>query len=157
MRAALRGNQSVLLVDDVMTTGATADECADVRSPRARARSTSSPLRERCEPPPGAQTRIAASRATRPARPSHFSIEMLPLLPRGLALDVAAGTGRHSLALARAGMQRRRDGSFVALALATLRVDRAAARLAISPVVAEHDRAFRSAGTIRPGGQYQLS
>ena len=28
---------------------------------------------------------------------------MLPLLPRGLALDIAAGTGRHSLLLARTG------------------------------------------------------
>jgi tellurite methyltransferase len=31
-------------------------------------------------------------------------VEMLPLLPRGLALDVAAGTGRNSLYLARAGI-----------------------------------------------------
>lgn len=35
--------------------------------------------------------------------PEPFVTEMLPLLPRGLALDVAAGTGRHSLMLARAG------------------------------------------------------
>jgi tellurite methyltransferase len=32
-------------------------------------------------------------------------VEWLDLLPRGLALDVAAGTGRHSLALARAGFK----------------------------------------------------
>src|SRR6202795_2069785 len=30
-------------------------------------------------------------------------IEMLPLLPQGIALDIAAGTGRNSIALARAG------------------------------------------------------
>lgn len=35
--------------------------------------------------------------------PEPFVTEMLPLLPRGLALDIAAGTGRHSLMLARAG------------------------------------------------------
>lgn len=35
--------------------------------------------------------------------PEPFVVEMLPLLRRGLALDVAAGRGRHSLALARAG------------------------------------------------------
>jgi tellurite methyltransferase len=35
--------------------------------------------------------------------PEPFVAEMLPLLPRGLALDIAAGTGRHSLLLARAG------------------------------------------------------
>lgn len=34
-----------------------------------------------------------------------FVLEMMPLMPRGLALDVAAGRGRHSLALARAGMK----------------------------------------------------
>jgi tellurite methyltransferase len=38
-----------------------------------------------------------------PGEPEPFLIEMLPLMPRGLALDVAAGRGRHSLALARAG------------------------------------------------------
>jgi tellurite methyltransferase len=32
-----------------------------------------------------------------------FVAEMLPLLPRGLALDIAAGSGRHSLLLARSG------------------------------------------------------
>jgi tellurite methyltransferase len=35
--------------------------------------------------------------------PEPFVIEMLPTLPRGLALDIAAGTGRHSILLARAG------------------------------------------------------
>jgi SAM-dependent methyltransferase len=32
-------------------------------------------------------------------------VELLPLLPRGRALDIAAGTGRNSVALARGGMQ----------------------------------------------------
>jgi SAM-dependent methyltransferase len=42
-------------------------------------------------------------RAKRIGPPEPFLTEMLPLLPRGLALDIAAGTGRHSLALARVG------------------------------------------------------
>jgi tellurite methyltransferase len=40
-----------------------------------------------------------------PGEPEPFVVEMLPRLPRGLALDVAAGRGRHSLLLARAGMR----------------------------------------------------
>jgi tellurite methyltransferase len=42
-------------------------------------------------------------RARRIGPPEPFVLEMLPLLPRGLALDIAAGTGRHSLLLARSG------------------------------------------------------
>ena len=34
-----------------------------------------------------------------------FLVEMLARIPRGVALDVAAGRGRNALALARAGMQ----------------------------------------------------
>jgi len=37
-----------------------------------------------------------------PGAPEPSVIEMLELLPRGLALDIAAGSGRHSLLLARA-------------------------------------------------------
>lgn len=37
--------------------------------------------------------------------PEPFVVEMLPLTPRGLALDVAAGCGRHSLLMAREGMR----------------------------------------------------
>ena len=44
-------------------------------------------------------------RATQPGAPEPSVVEMLDLLPRGLALDVAAGTGRHSLLLARAGFK----------------------------------------------------
>jgi len=35
--------------------------------------------------------------------PEPFVAEMLPLLPHGLVLDIAAGTGRHSIVLARNG------------------------------------------------------
>src|SRR5271169_1527770 len=46
----------------------------------------------------------ARQRASGPPRaPEPSVIEWLELLPLGLALDVAAGTGRHSVALARAG------------------------------------------------------
>jgi tellurite methyltransferase len=47
------------------------------------------------------ESRQRASGAPRAPEPS--VVEWLDLLPRGLALDVAAGTGRHSVALARAG------------------------------------------------------
>jgi SAM-dependent methyltransferase len=40
-----------------------------------------------------------------PGAPESSVTEMLELLPRGLALDIAAGSGRHSLLLARAGFK----------------------------------------------------
>jgi tellurite methyltransferase len=40
-----------------------------------------------------------------PRAPEPSVVEMLDLLPRGLALDLAAGTGRHSLLLAHAGFK----------------------------------------------------
>ena len=50
------------------------------------------------------ETRQRAGAA--PGEPEPSVVEMLELLPRGgLALDVAAGTGRHSLLLARAGFK----------------------------------------------------
>ena len=41
--------------------------------------------------------------AAQPAEPASIVLELLPLLPRGRALDVACGTGRHSLLLAGRG------------------------------------------------------
>ena len=41
--------------------------------------------------------------AAQPAEPASIVRELLPLLPRGPALDVACGTGRHSLLLGAAG------------------------------------------------------
>ncbi len=38
-----------------------------------------------------------------PGEPEPFLLEMLPLLPRGMTLDMAAGRGRNSLVLARTG------------------------------------------------------
>ena len=68
-----------------------------------------------------------------------FLIEMLARLPRGLALDVAAGRGRNALALARAGL------SVVAVdfsleAMRLLAAAARAARLPIWPVVVNLDR-----------------
>jgi len=40
-----------------------------------------------------------------PGAAEPFLVEVLPLLPHGLALDIAAGRGRNSLAMARAGMK----------------------------------------------------
>jgi tellurite methyltransferase len=71
-----------------------------------------------------------------PGAPEPFFDEVLPLLPRGLALDIGAGTGRHSLALARAGIKVVAvDHS--AVALETLGQAARAAQLPISPIVAE--------------------
>lgn len=63
---------------------------------------------------------------------------MLPLLPRGLTLDVGAATGRHSLPLARAGLKVVAiDHSVVALE--TLGRIARAERLCIWPIVAEFE------------------
>jgi len=42
-------------------------------------------------------------RDSAPGDPEPSVIEMMPLLPQGIALDIAAGTGRNAIALARAG------------------------------------------------------
>jgi len=48
-----------------------------------------------------AKHRMAAERA--PAEPASIVRELLPLLPQGPALDLACGTGRHTLLLAERG------------------------------------------------------
>ncbi|HEY9157101.1 class I SAM-dependent methyltransferase [Candidatus Binatus sp.] len=73
-----------------------------------------------------------------PGEAEPFLAAMLARIPRGVALDVAAGRGRNALALARAGMQ------VLAVDLSTeaMRILAAAARtarLAIWPVVANLD------------------
>jgi tellurite methyltransferase len=75
-------------------------------------------------------------RQQRVGAPEPFVTEMLPLLPRGLALDVAAGTGRHSIALARAGFTVHAV-DFSLPAMLKLHDAAAAQRLPIRPVVAE--------------------
>jgi len=50
-----------------------------------------------------AKHRLAAERAA--AEPASIVRELLPLLPRGPALDLACGTGRHTLLLAERGQR----------------------------------------------------
>jgi SAM-dependent methyltransferase len=68
-------------------------------------------------------------------------IEILPLLPRGIALDVAAGTGRDSLALARAGL-RVVAADFSATAMRGLHEAARQHRLPISTVVTDFEEGF---------------
>jgi tellurite methyltransferase len=71
--------------------------------------------------------------------PEPFFVEMMPLLPpRGLALDIAAGTGRHSLVLARAGFTVHAI-DFSLPAMLKLAAAAAAEGLAIHPLVANLD------------------
>jgi len=67
-----------------------------------------------------------------------FLAAMLARIPRGVTLDVAAGRGRNSLALAHAGM-RVVAVDFSAEAMRLLAVTARAERLAIWPVVANLD------------------
>jgi SAM-dependent methyltransferase len=76
--------------------------------------------------------RHAAASAPGAAEPS--VIEMIPLMPRGWALDIAAGTGRNSLALARAGISVAAV-DFSPVAMRALRETASASRLPIVPVV----------------------
>jgi tellurite methyltransferase len=67
-----------------------------------------------------------------------FLAEMLARIPRGVALDVAAGRGRNALALARVGV-RVVAVDFSAEAMHSLDTTARASRLAIWPVVANLD------------------
>jgi len=71
-----------------------------------------------------------------PRAPEPSVVEMLDLLPRGLALDVAAGTGRHSLLLARAGF-RVVAIDYAEVALRMLQSIARSEKLSISPLVAD--------------------
>jgi tellurite methyltransferase len=73
-----------------------------------------------------------------------FVVEMLSQLPRGgIALDVAAGRGRNSVVLARAGM-RVVAADFSEVAMRSLAGVARAEQLSIWPVVADFDKlAFR--------------
>jgi tellurite methyltransferase len=62
--------------------------------------------------------------------------EMLELVPRGLALDVAAGSGRHSLVLARAGFEVVAV-DYAEAALRTLQSIARGAELPVSPLAAD--------------------
>jgi len=75
-------------------------------------------------------------KATGEAEP--FLVAMLARIPRGVALDVAAGRGRNALALARAGI-RVVAVDFSAEAMRLLAATARAERLAIWPAVANLD------------------
>lgn len=72
-----------------------------------------------------------------PGAPEPWVVEMLDLLPRGLAVDVASGTGRHSLLLARAGF-RVVAIDYAEAALRTLQSIARAEKLPVWPLAADH-------------------
>ncbi len=71
-----------------------------------------------------------------PHAPEPSGIEWLELLPRGLALDVAAGTGRHSVALGRAGFKVLAI-DYAEAALRTLQSIARAEQLSVWPLAAD--------------------
>jgi len=80
----------------------------------------------------------ARHREGAPGTPEPCLFELMPLLPRGLVLDIAAGTGRHALALARAGF-RVVGVDYSMTALRLLREAAAANSLPIMPMEADLD------------------
>ena len=74
--------------------------------------------------------------ASAPGAPEPSVLEMIPLMPRGWALDIAAGTGRNSLALARAGMSVAAV-DFSPVATRALRETTLSTRLPVVPIIAD--------------------
>ena len=70
--------------------------------------------------------------------PEPFLVEMIPQIPQGIALDVAAGRGRNAIAMARAGI-RVVAVDFSETAMHALAAAARAERLAVWPVVANLD------------------
>jgi tellurite methyltransferase len=79
--------------------------------------------------------------------PEPFVLEMMPLIARGLALDVAAGRGRHAIALARAGF-RVVAVDYSKSAMETLAAVARTEHLPVSPVVADIDDVLLRARTV---------
>jgi tellurite methyltransferase len=76
-----------------------------------------------------------------PGTPEPSLIEFMPLIPRGLVLDLAAGTGRNAIALAHAGFK----VVAVDFSRAAMRITGAAAgsaRLPVMPVVADLEHGY---------------
>jgi tellurite methyltransferase len=89
--------------------------------------------------------RTAAAAAGPAPEPASFVRELLPLLPRGPALDLACGTGRHALLLAeRHQPVTAVDGSSVALEILQQRA-RAAGRMENSTTIAPANQGIRLA------------
>jgi tellurite methyltransferase len=88
-----------------------------------------------------AKHRVAAG--TPPSGPASIVCELLPLLPAGPALDIACGTGRHSLLLAARGQQVTAvDFSIVALDVLEARAHGMHARVRRSKSLHEIERPF---------------
>jgi SAM-dependent methyltransferase len=83
----------------------------------------------------------ARHRESNPGIPEPSLIEMLPLMRPGLALDIAAGTGRNAIALARAGF-RVVAADFSVTAMRILGNSASAANLPIKPTVADLESAL---------------
>ncbi|HYA34601.1 MAG TPA: class I SAM-dependent methyltransferase [Candidatus Binataceae bacterium] len=73
-----------------------------------------------------------------PGDPEPFLIDSLDLMPRGLALDVAAGRGRNSIAMARTGMHVV-AADFSSTAISALAEIARTEHLPIWPVIADFD------------------
>lgn len=80
-------------------------------------------------------------REAKPGDAEPSVMEVLPLLPRGTALDVAAGTGRNAIALARAGC-RVVAADFSLVGMNMLGAIARRENLTISPVVADLEDSF---------------
>ena len=80
-------------------------------------------------------------RGAAPGDPEPSVLEMLPLMPHGIALDVAAGTGRNAIPLARAGIKVV-TADFSVTAMRTISEFARRERLPISPVVADLEETF---------------
>ncbi|MGA2410036.1 MAG: class I SAM-dependent methyltransferase, partial [Candidatus Binataceae bacterium] len=81
-----------------------------------------------------------------PGPPEPSVAEMLPLLPKGLALDIGAGLGRNAIALAEAGLRVIAADYSVSAAQALHRLARERG-LAIVPVLADIEVSF----PLKPG------
>jgi tellurite methyltransferase len=78
----------------------------------------------------------ARHRDRAPGKPEASLVEMLPLMPRGVALEVAAGNGRNAIALAQAGC-RVIAADFSITAMRLLGKTARTMGLAITPVMAD--------------------
>jgi tellurite methyltransferase len=80
-------------------------------------------------------------RGTTPGDPEPSVVELLPLLPQGTALDIAAGTGRNAIALAHAGL-RVIVADFSMPGMRTIADLARREKLPISPVLADLEETF---------------
>jgi SAM-dependent methyltransferase len=80
-------------------------------------------------------------RGATPGEPEPSLLEMLPLMPHGIALDVAAGTGRNSFPLARTGIKVV-TADFSETGMRAISELARRERLPIAPVVADLEETF---------------